>query len=317
MDPRPDAAAAGRVHPTRILVAWATRRGGTEGIARIIAESLAEDGFDVVVQPAHSVRDLDRFHAAIVGGALYANRWHHDARRFVERNVASLRRIPVWLFSSGPLDDSAEQQQIPPVTQVAVLMERIGACGHATFGGRLPADARGFPAAAMAKTQSGDRRNPERIRAWAGSLARDIPIAQPRIANEPAARSRLRWATHGLAGWALCAILMGGLSQLTSRDVAVAVHAGVAPLIFMAVAVHYFRAWGAREPLPTALAWTALVVALDAGLIAGVVLRDFAMFESFVGTWLPLGLIFLATWVTGMIVSMLPRSGRALRAPAA
>jgi hypothetical protein len=36
------------------------------------------------------------------------------------------------------------------------------------------------------------------------------------------------------------------------------------------------------------------------------VLRDFAMFSSFAGTWLPFGLIFLATWVTGLAMSMMP-----------
>ena len=37
---------------------------------------------------------------------------------------------------------------IPPVPQVQELLERIGARGHVTFGGRLPADAKGFPASA-------------------------------------------------------------------------------------------------------------------------------------------------------------------------
>ena len=31
------------------------------------------------------------------------------------------------------------------------MMEKVGAKGHVTFGGRLPADAKGFPASAMAK----------------------------------------------------------------------------------------------------------------------------------------------------------------------
>ena len=70
-------------------------------------------------------------------GALYANRWHRDARRFVRRNTAALRELPVWLVSSGPLSDSAEHQEIPPTRQVAKLAKRVGARGHVTFGGRL------------------------------------------------------------------------------------------------------------------------------------------------------------------------------------
>jgi menaquinone-dependent protoporphyrinogen oxidase len=153
-------------------VTWGSKLGGTEGIARIMGEALEGEGFDVDLKRTSELRDASAYEAAIIGGTLYANRWHRDARRFVTRNVAALRRMPVWLFSSGPLDDSADQRDIAPTTQVAVLMERIGALGHVTFGGRLPADAKGFPAAAMAKKLSGDWRNPDRIRAWAADIAR-------------------------------------------------------------------------------------------------------------------------------------------------
>jgi menaquinone-dependent protoporphyrinogen oxidase len=52
----------------------------------------------------------------------------------VNRHVSRLRTLPVWFFSSGPLDDSADRDEIPAPAQVAVLAERIGAKGHVTFG---------------------------------------------------------------------------------------------------------------------------------------------------------------------------------------
>lgn len=293
----------------RILVTWGTKLGGTEGIARMLGEMFEREGFEVVLSPAADEIDARRYDAAIVGGALYANRWHRDAVRFVERNVALLRRIPVWFFSSGPLDDSADRKDIPPVTQVAVLMERTGACGHVTFGGRLAKDVKGFPAEAMAKTHSGDWRNPEKIRMWAADLARVIPVARPGSAVDPPARSIWRLLAHGFAGWALCAAVMGILLSVASLGVAIAVHAVLAPMIFVMLAVHYFRARGARDPMPTALAWTSIVVSLDAAIVAGAVLRDFSMFGSFAGTWLPFGLIFLVTWITGFVVSTMPVPG--------
>lgn len=99
------------------------------------------------------MRILDGYDAVFIGGALYAGRWHRDARRFVKRHPGALRERPVWLFSSGPLDGSAIEA-IPPVPQVQELPTRIGARGHVTLGGRLPADAKGFPASAMAKTHA-------------------------------------------------------------------------------------------------------------------------------------------------------------------
>ena len=126
------------------------------------------------VSPATGIYDLTEFDAVVVVGALYANRWHRDARRFVRRNTAALRELPVWLVSSGPLDDSAEHQDIPPTKQVAKLANRIGARGHVTFGGRLSPHATGFPASAMAKTHAGDWRDQAHIRRWVESLVAEL-----------------------------------------------------------------------------------------------------------------------------------------------
>ena len=263
---------------------------------------------DVVLEPASALRDVRGYDAAIVGGALYANRWHRSAYRLVTRNISVLRRIPVWLFSSGPLDGSADLGSIPPTTEVAALMERVGALGHATFGGRLPANAKGFRPHAVAKKHSGDWRNPDRIQAWAAGIAHALPGARPGVGVDPPARSVWRLLVHGVTGWALCAALKAGLPRVAPIGFAIAIHAIAAPLIFGAISVNYFRARGAREPVPTALAFTAIVAFLDAGL-AALVLRSYAMFASFAGTWLPFLLIFLATWGTGFVMSMIPAGG--------
>jgi len=135
----------------RVLVTWASRRGGTKGIGRTLGEALQAHGLEVTAIPMERVRSLDGFDAVVLGGALYANRWPAAARRFVNRHLRRLRAVPVWLFSSGPLDASADSGEIKATTQVAVIAERVGAVGHVTFGGRLAPDARGFPASAMAK----------------------------------------------------------------------------------------------------------------------------------------------------------------------
>lgn len=289
----------------RVLVTWGTKLGGTEGIARIIGETLEGEGLNVDIQSASMVRNVDMYDAAIIGGALYANRWHADACSLVNRNVASLRRIPVWMFSSGPLDDSADDKDIPPPTQISILAERIGAQGHKTFGGRLPPDAKGFPASAMAKTKSGDWRNPERIRAWAREVARAIPVARPGVAVDHSARSLGRLMAHAVFGGALCAGIMGGLLQASTVGVAIVFHAVVAVLAFVVIAVNYFKARGAREPLPTALTFAAVLLLMN-GAVTWLVQRNFGMLMSFGGTWLPLALIFLSTWMVGFLMSTMP-----------
>ena len=164
---------------TRILVAYGSKRGGTAGLAAMIGDASTEAGIEVSVSPARDIHNPTGFDAAVVAGALYANRWHRDARRFVQRNADDLRRLPVWLVSSGPLDDSAAQRDIGPTSQIHKLIERVGARGHATFGGRLSPDAKGFPARAMAKTNAGDWRDPAQVRRWVAAIVEQLQAAQP------------------------------------------------------------------------------------------------------------------------------------------
>jgi menaquinone-dependent protoporphyrinogen oxidase len=162
----------------RVLVTYGSKLGGTAGIAELIGQALTDAGIQADVRPVSEVDRIEAYDAVLVGGALYSGRWHREARRFVKRHTGALGERPVWLFSSGPLNGSATEA-IPPVPQVQELLERIGARGQVTFGGRLPADAKGFPASAMAKTHAGDWRDPARIRAWAAEVAMELVSLDP------------------------------------------------------------------------------------------------------------------------------------------
>ncbi|MDX1620874.1 MAG: flavodoxin domain-containing protein [Nitriliruptorales bacterium] len=155
----------------RVLVAYASKMGGTAELAEWLGDALREEGFDVDVRDAEDVVGLVGYRAVVLGSALYVFRWHRNARRFVRRHRRELEERPLWLFSSGPLDDSATEGDVPPVRDVRRAMERIAVIDHATFGGRLPADASGFPARAMAKESAGDWRDPEQVREWAREIA--------------------------------------------------------------------------------------------------------------------------------------------------
>jgi hypothetical protein len=205
----------------------------------------------------------------------------------------------VWFFSSGPLDDSSDREEISPTLQVQTLMERVGAIGHVTFGGRLTSDAHGFPANAMAKKRSGDWRNLSRIRAWAAEIARLLPTARPGPVVEQPGGSIVRLVAHASVGWAACAALTGVLLQMFKAGVALGLHAVAVPVVFALVAQRYFRPRGARSAMSTALAFVAIVALLDLIIVAGLVQRNLAMFGSVIGTWVPFSLILAVTWLTG------------------
>ena len=156
----------------RVLVAYGSKAGSTAGLAEMIGAAMREDGLEVEVLPAGRVRDVSGYDAVVLGGALYANRWHRDARRFARRHAGELRDRPVWLFSSGPLDASAEESEIAPVPSAAEAAQRLGAAGHTTFGGRIGPEATGWIARKMLQNgRGGDFRNESRVRAWAHERA--------------------------------------------------------------------------------------------------------------------------------------------------
>ncbi len=160
----------------RILVTFGSSRGGTEGLAQMVGDSLREQGVTVDVLPPRAVKHLDGYDAIVVGGALYAFRWHRDARRFVKRHSSELRGLPTYFFSSGPLDNSAAERDIPPVKGVQALIDEVGVRSHHTFGGRLTPDARGFIAKKMAVKHAGDWRDVDQVRAWTAALIESLRV---------------------------------------------------------------------------------------------------------------------------------------------
>jgi menaquinone-dependent protoporphyrinogen oxidase len=155
-----------------VLVTYASKHGSTAEIATEIRDRLREHGVDAVVLPVGEVRDLAEHRAVVLGSAVYAGRWRGEAVRFLRRNRRALAERDVWLFQSGPLNDSADRAVVPLPKNVAGLAEQIGVRGHTTFGGKLDADARGFVARKMVQNGlAGDFCNFERVRAWACEIA--------------------------------------------------------------------------------------------------------------------------------------------------
>ncbi|WP_425955499.1 flavodoxin domain-containing protein [Xylanimonas sp. McL0601] len=157
--------------PTTVLVVFGSTRGGTAGIAETIATTLRAEGMEADLRNAGKTTSAEGYDAVVLGGAIYMGRWHHDARAFAHRHAAVLRHRPLWLFSSGPLDDTADSHDLPTVRQCGQIAASLHAVEHRTFGGRLTEHPQGAVAKAMARTHSGDYRNTDLIAAWAHEIA--------------------------------------------------------------------------------------------------------------------------------------------------
>lgn len=161
--------------PARVLVAYGTTNGSTAQIAEKVADVLRGYGLTAEACDARSVESVAAYDAVVVGGALYAGRWHQDARRLVHHHRKALAVRPLWLFSSGPLDTSASERDIPPVPGVKRSAVRLDAREHVTFGGCLREGAHGWLARMILRSgQGGDFRDFDRIEKWAARIGKEL-----------------------------------------------------------------------------------------------------------------------------------------------
>ena len=165
--------------PTSVLVAYGTTNGSTAQLAEAVAEVLRKAGLTADLLPARSVVDVRPYGAVVLGSGLYAGRWHRVARRFLSRHRRRLAKRPLWFFSSGPLDASASERDIPPVHGVRRAITRFDARGHVTFGGCLEEGAKGRIAQSIVRNgKGGDFRDFGAIEDWAARIADELLTAR-------------------------------------------------------------------------------------------------------------------------------------------
>jgi menaquinone-dependent protoporphyrinogen oxidase len=157
--------------PPRVVVAYATKHGSAAEISAAIVEVLREAGLEAEATPAAEVKSLRSFDAVVLGSGLYSATWLREANRFVRAHRKVLAKLPVWLFSSGPLDRSADFDDIPMTAHVAEAIDGLPIRGHRTFGGRLVPDAPEVASGIIATHRTGDFRDFDAIRAWAREIA--------------------------------------------------------------------------------------------------------------------------------------------------
>ncbi|MCW5715030.1 MAG: flavodoxin domain-containing protein [Bauldia sp.] len=159
----------------RVLVAFASRHGSTEAIAREIAGRLQAGGCAPTTRSAELVEDPAAFDAYVVGSAVYMGRWMPAARDFVTRNQRVLMTKPVWLFSSGPVGSPARPETGP--NDGAVALAEVRAIEHRVLPGRLDHSVLSFPeriAVQVVGAPDGDFRDWAAIHGWADTIAAEL-----------------------------------------------------------------------------------------------------------------------------------------------
>jgi hypothetical protein len=99
---------------------------------------------------------------------------------------------------------------------------------------------------------------------------------------------------------------------VTSMQITLIAHAIGAPVIFTTISWIYYTRFGYTKPLTTAAVFLGIVIFLDIFPVATVINRSFEMFASVLGTWIPWALIFLSTYLTGLLVERQSRKPRSV-----
>ena len=161
----------------KILVAVASRHGSTTDIARRLADRLEGLGHTTTLlelghDRKHGPEDaIDEHDAVVIGSAIYESHWLRAARTFVLRNATRLQRMPVFLFSSGPIGDS-ERVSIDTV-KMDELVHAVDAVEHRVFSGRLDRSELGRLErwiVDVVRASDGDFRDWDGIDTWAAAV---------------------------------------------------------------------------------------------------------------------------------------------------
>jgi menaquinone-dependent protoporphyrinogen oxidase len=91
---------------SNVLVVYASRHGGTRGIAERIGDVLRSEGLDATVASTDPAPDVGLADAFVIGSGVYMGSWLKEGTEFLVRHQATLATRPTWLFSSGPLRGS-------------------------------------------------------------------------------------------------------------------------------------------------------------------------------------------------------------------
>jgi menaquinone-dependent protoporphyrinogen oxidase len=185
----------------KILVAYASRHGATQGIAEHIAAKLQRSGLDVTLRPVADTGPIDGYDAFVIGSAAYMGGWLGDATAFTRRHRDLLAHRPVWLFSSGPVGsetvDAKGRDQLTAAApkEFTEFARTIQPREQRVFFGAYDPDAApaGIAEGLMARFMriapavrealpAGDFRDWLAIEAWAEGIARELITVHPTAA---------------------------------------------------------------------------------------------------------------------------------------
>lgn len=158
----------------RILVAYASRKGSTAGIAHAIGRELQSAGHSVDVTEMKTVSTLEGYDAVVAGAPVYLGKVDKDISKFVAENRDRLASIPVAAFAVGIAPVAPRIEPVGKVQEdLTKALNPIKPVALTVFAGALDPDKMSFierNMTSLMKVPIGDFRDWPAIAAWAKEL---------------------------------------------------------------------------------------------------------------------------------------------------
>jgi len=177
----------------KVLVAFESKHGSTEGIAEFIGENMRARGLDADVLDIRLIEvqnpNLGAYDALVIGSALYMGQWMKEAKQFISENRTVLSTRPIWLFSSGPTgqertnakgQDLLDDKVSGPL-DLDKIEKGLQIRGHRIFFGAFDPKDLDFFSRQLFKSKTirdatpiGDFRDWKEIESWSESIAQSL-----------------------------------------------------------------------------------------------------------------------------------------------
>jgi len=160
--------------PARVLVAYASKKGSTAGIARAIAKELQAMGHVAIVIEMKDVSSLEGYDALVLGAPVYTGSVMSDLSTFVSRHKDALARLPVAAFTSGIAPVYPKTGTVKTFTdQLGAALDPKTPVAVTMFSGALDPNLLSFVErglTSLLKVPTGDFRDWDAIAAWTREL---------------------------------------------------------------------------------------------------------------------------------------------------
>ncbi len=160
---------------SKVLVVYWTGTGCTEGVAKRIAATLADQGMEVDVKTFRSAPDTSGYDAVVAGSGTRAGSWHAAAKRWMTGNAVALKEKPLAIFtvcmalSEGP----ENTEEALGYTDKLLAKTGLEPLGRGVFAGWYEPQKFNWlerQIMKMKKAKEGDFRDWEAIENWAAGL---------------------------------------------------------------------------------------------------------------------------------------------------